>query len=224
MKTCKKCGERKTLTEFHKHRLTTDGRDGRCRVCKSIERKAQYEKNRERENACHKERWANNREHESARQKAWREKNREHDSARKKAWCEENRERVAAKSASRRASKKQAELQWTTEAQKDAIDAKYALRDVYTKEKGEEYHVDHIWPIKGYPTVFEDFDERNIDFELLREDMLLLWENSFRGLHLAHNLEVIPASENLSKSNKRPVDKDGNERPACKWSKTEYDY
>lgn len=193
-KTCTKCGERKALTDFPKHRSHKDGHEHRCKACKALSDAARYRKNVE------------------------------HFRANEKRWRKENRDRKNALLARRRACKKQAKLEWTEEVQKEAIAAKYALREHYTAATGIEHHVDHIWPLKGFPTVFKDFDEKDIDFDLLLPHFLILWEDSFRGLHVAHNLEVIPATENLSKSNKRPVDKDGNERPACKWSKTKYDY
>lgn len=209
MKTCTKCGERKALTDFHRDARRKDGYRSRCRVCYSRYYSAWREENLEQE---------------AAKKRRWYEENRERKAANDKRWNEENRDRKNAINARRRARKKEAELDWATEVQKEAVAAKYALREHYTSTTGIEHHVDHIWPLKGFPTVFEDFDEKDIDFDLLPEHILILWEGAFRGLHVADNLQVIPATDNLSKSNKRPVDEDGNERPACKWSKTEYDY
>jgi hypothetical protein len=35
MKTCKKCGEPKSISEFHRDKSSKDGRSGRCKVCKN---------------------------------------------------------------------------------------------------------------------------------------------------------------------------------------------
>lgn len=32
-KTCTRCGEEKTLTDFHKHRRRADGRQSWCKTC-----------------------------------------------------------------------------------------------------------------------------------------------------------------------------------------------
>ena len=68
----------------------------------------------------------------------------------------------------------QAKPKWLTEEHKFLIDEIYATRDLRNKVTGVAHHVDHIVPLKG---------------------------KNCCGLHVPWNLQVIPASENLAKSN-----------------------
>ena len=78
---------------------------------------------------------------------------------------------------------------------KEAMDA---LRDVYhTRDdltlaarsvgSSEDYHVDHVWPLR--PAVIKFMDT---------------WQRPYTGLHAAWNLQILEKSENLSKSNSTP--------------------
>lgn len=78
---------------------------------------------------------------------------------------------------------------------KDVMDA---LRDVYhTRDEltlaaraagsSECYHVDHIYPLRPEPILFNN-----------------TWQRPYVGLHAPWNLQILEASENLSKSNTTP--------------------
>lgn len=225
MKKCPKCLCWKPLQAFNKHRKKKYGRDSYCRVCNNSASAAWREANPERMAALNKKWSEANPERAAASCKAWREANPERMAALNKAWREANPDKTRAHEAKRRARKKFATLDWADKVFNDAIAGKYALAKKLEAETGEPYHVDHIWPIKGYPTLPEGISSIDeIDFYLLPEYKLMRWDNTFCGVHAPWNLEAIPGSDNLSKSNKRPVDSDGNERPASKWSKTEDDY
>ena len=77
--------------------------------------------------------------------------------------------------AKRRAQRLQATPQWLTDFDHTYIKCLYQLASMRTRESGEAWHVDHIVPLRG----------KNVS-----------------GLHVPWNLQVIPATENLSKSNK----------------------
>lgn len=48
MKTCKRCGESKPLEEFHRHKLTKDGRFNICKACAKLKAREYYAANQER--------------------------------------------------------------------------------------------------------------------------------------------------------------------------------
>lgn len=72
-----------------------------------------------------------------------------------------------------------------SEAQKNEMKLIYAEARRITKETGVAHHVDHIFPLAG---------------------------GNCSGLHVPWNLQIIPATENVRKSNKVPHD-----RAACKF-------
>lgn len=94
--------------------------------------------------------------------------------ARQSAYAKVNSDYYAYCTAKRRAKKMQATPQWVNY---DAIRGVFAKAQRLTEETGIEHHVDHVYPLQG----------RNVS-----------------GLHVADNLQVVPATVNLSKSNKHP--------------------
>lgn len=81
MKTCKKCGEPKPLTEFYANSRMRDGRLNACRACATADTRA------------YKERHA---DQHKARMKAYHHANRDRLLEQQRAYREENRERLAA--------------------------------------------------------------------------------------------------------------------------------
>ena len=92
-------------------------------------------------------------------------------------------------------SKRRKTLKNNIKLPKDALDA---LRDVYhTRDNltlaaraagsSECYHVDHIMPLRPEPILFNG-----------------TWQRPYVGLHAPWNLQILEASENLSKSNTTP--------------------
>jgi 5-methylcytosine-specific restriction endonuclease McrA len=97
--------------------------------------------------------------------------NRDEKNAKALQWAKENPNIRAHHRAARRAAMLQAIPKW---ADKDAILLKYKERNCMNKLTGLPHHVDHIVPLQG----------KNIC-----------------GLHVAENLRVILARDNLSKNN-----------------------
>jgi len=86
--------------------------------------------------------------------------------ARYKKWCQDNPEKAAARCGERRATRNNATPKWVNRA---AIAALYAEARRRQRETGIPHHVDHIIPLR-HPLVC--------------------------GLHVEHNLQVVPASIN----------------------------
>ena len=94
MKTCSKCGETKSVAEFHKKTASKDGLNKSCKACINERIKAHYQANRERILAEKRSYRAANRERILAEKKIYYEANRERIRAESRAYHEANRERV----------------------------------------------------------------------------------------------------------------------------------
>lgn len=91
-------------------------------------------------------------------------------------WCSiKSSASVASQGAARRSRKRSASPAW---ADRTAINAMYEEAKELTSSTGEPWHVDHIYPLAG----------KNVC-----------------GLHVAANLQVITAKQNLAKSNRVEV-------------------
>lgn len=96
-----------------------------------------------------------------------------------KTWKDKNLVWVRADTKARRRKHRDASPPWLTTKQKAEIRSLYQIAITMTKVTGEQYVVDHIWP--------------------LRSDAVC-------GLHVPWNLQVITQRENLAKSNILPDD------------------
>ena len=128
--------------------------------------------NKEKSRAYRKVRYEKNKEHVKATAKAWRLANKEKVKADWRAWYEANPGKVAEHTVKRRAAKLHRTVSWSN---KKLIAQVYKQAKELTIETGEPYHVDHIIPLQG---------------------------KLVSGLHVETNLQVIPATDNLTKSNK----------------------
>jgi len=193
-KVCSKCKEEKPLEAFNKNRSNRDGLQSQCKVCgkqyyqESREKRLEYAKqhhqeNREKRLEYAKQYYQDNREQQLEYKKQWRQsnieymkqwrqENREQQLEYKKQYYQDNVEKYTAYSMKRRALKQDSipEALLNCPIEKDRLEKIYKLRSLLTEATGVEYHVDHIWPL------------------------------SKGGPHWSGNLQVIPAEENLSKS------------------------
>lgn len=126
------------------------------------------------------ERWARanpekHREGASRRNSRWGAKVKERKAEKLREWRRTNPAEATAQVAKRRAVKKMATPPWLTQDDFEAISALYAEAKRLSDETGLPHHVDHIVPL-NHPLIC--------------------------GLHVPGNLQVIPANDNLKKSNK----------------------
>lgn len=231
-KKCTGCGEEKLLIEFSKRAASKDGYQPMCKCCVGLYKKDYYKKNKDdisnkaksrrkeygddiraaekrrrdgnrdtynairkvyRDRNADKVRAAKQRAYlrnreailkknkeyrdanktaASARAKRYRESNKQAVAAQKKKWKDSNRDKSNAKTMARNAAKLQATPVWCN--QESIIDF-YSIARAFRIYTGDEYHVDHIVPLKS--------------------DIVC-------GLHCEANLQVLLASENISKGNR----------------------
>ena len=104
-----------------------------------------------------------------------REKDRENHNARNRDWWSKNGHKRCAYEGKRRAAQMQRTPDWLTEDDLFFIEEAYHLAKLRTELTGFSWHVDHIVPLQG---------------------------KKVSGLHVPDNIQVIPAKQNLQKSNR----------------------
>lgn len=198
MKTCTCCGKAQEEGAFHKKASASDGLCGFCKDCAKAKSRAKYLANQTRrlEDAAkyraenkesikeyrlaHKEKareeyakyHVQNRAALLARYRARRAAKPQEVREASKDWRGKNPHIVRRHAALRRLSTKKATPAW---ARPEKISEFYLTADALSMHTGDMWHVDHIVPLNS-PLVC--------------------------GLHCEHNLQILPASENLSKSNR----------------------
>ena len=188
MKKCANCGKEKPTTEFYTRKDSRDGFRGTCKLCDNAKNAKYNQQNREaikeqqrkkyHSDPSIKERkreYRQTEEYKAKRKKYVYElspKQREAKRASDKKYRDCNKDKRNAQKAERRASKLQQTPSW---ANLKLISKFYKLAKELTDKTGIEHHVDHIIPLQGL---------------------------TVSGLHIESNLQVIPAKDNLRKSNK----------------------
>ena len=137
--------------------------------------RARYYANREQYLERKREYYQENKDDIRKKQKVYCDANREKLRQSNKEWRERNYEQHTHNCRMYRYRKYQAVPSWLTKEDKAEITAIYKQCKQTTEETGVLHHVDHIIPING---------------------------ENVSGLHVAWNLQVVPATYNLSKKNK----------------------
>lgn len=163
---CNKCGIKKSLAEYSPHKGKPFGVKYTCKVCQAI-----LAKKRRKEKPFSEPQ----KEKARVRSQIWRKENKDKIPLQKKRWLEKNRHKKAASSARYRSSKLKATPSWLSKKHLQEINNFYLLRNEVRMLTGDDYHVDHIVPLKG---------------------------DNICGLHVPWNLQVLPAEINLSKKNR----------------------
>ena len=174
-KHCTKCGTDKELSEFCKFKLSKDGLQSNCKSCMKAYATAYRKANPDRMKAASKK-WAEaNPDKVKAATKKWQQNNPDKVAAKSKKWQKANLDKVSAITAKRRASKLNATPAWLTPDQLSEIQQHYQVAKDLETMTGEVCHVDHIVPLQG---------------------------ENVCGLHVPWNLQVLTASDNMSKGNR----------------------
>lgn len=190
MKQCTKCGETKPLDKFSADKSKQDGLHTQCKSCRSAADRLNYAKKAEqikqrvkeyrladpeRKRRMDAESYARNKDKRTAYHKERYARHSERIKAKTAAYFQANKEKLrpyfAQAQCKRRATKRNATPVW---ADHNVILFFFVTRQYLTQETGFEWHVDHVVPLQGRYVC---------------------------GLHVHNNLRVVPATDNLRKSN-----------------------
>lgn len=176
MKRCTACGTEKAESEFYKHSSRKDGLTSQCRECAKAKAMAYAAANRsevrERNRVAGAKFREANREYEAERQRNYYRDNKPARRASETKWRTANKDKHNAKEGGRRAKKLLATPKWTDLKRIAEI---YEMARLESERLGVSVHVDHIVPLKS---------------------------SRVCGLHCEQNLQLLVASENLTKSNR----------------------
>jgi len=189
-KQCTKCSQFKQLCDFYVDISKKGGLSSYCKECQCNRASMWAKKNQKKHNANgaawkkkNKEKvkfgnaiyHKNNKEYNNLKSIRWARKNQEQDRANHKKWKETNRDKVRFYDANRRAAKLQRTPKWLSKEQLREIEQFYIEAHELSWLSEGGLHVDHVVPLQG----------KNVS-----------------GLHVPWNLQIIPGSNNRSKSNK----------------------
>lgn len=192
LKLCSVCGVEKPFDEFYKRENSPDGVRNDCKSCnKTRSLRNHYadreNKNKKKRDAHHlkvvnnpnfyAELYAEKKDYILSKSAESYKRDKERTKARVKKWAENNRGKSNAIKKAYKAAKSRACPSWTRNNKdlRAKMDEIYELAFRMSVETGVKHHVDHIIPLRG---------------------------RTVSGLHVPWNLQVLPGSENCSKSNK----------------------
>jgi hypothetical protein len=179
-KTCRGCGINKSHDEFGRVKHGCGDRfnlPSRCKECRSAKNNQNHKKNPSKQRAQKLNWYVKNKEHVRDYNKAAREANPELFAARNRKWTSENLPHCAAKQTLKNARQMESTPKWLTFIHHAQIREFYELAHAKRTQTGKKFHVDHIVPLDG---------------------------ETFRGLHVPWNLQILSAFDNLSKKNRIP--------------------
>jgi len=160
MKTCTSCKQSFSYSNFSKRAASKDGLAFQCKTCCLNKLHAWRLKNPE---------------YAKIKSKQFREQNPDYTIKQNKKWDLNNPHKRRALNVKRRVVRISQTPQWLTQEQNQEILDFYIVAKMFRLYTGQDYHVDHIIPLRG---------------------------KTVSGLHVPWNLQILPAKENLAKSNK----------------------
>lgn len=188
-KECAQCKLTKNILEFAKERSSADGHRNQCKVCVlenkreyvknnrelvKAQKKAEYEKHRDRYIEYGRRYHQENRDEISRKSKIHYYANQERILAYNREYCRLNSEKRSRAASERNLRLKQEQPKWVSNY-KDEIIEIYKERQRLDETTSEKHHVDHIIPLT-HPDV--------------------------SGLHVFWNMQILTQNENCSKKNK----------------------
>ena len=93
-KTCTKCGETKSLDDFHRNKGGVDGRHSHCKECRRERKRRYYEENRDKELEYARRYHEGNRDKVREYKRRYREENRDKELEYQRRYYEENRDKA----------------------------------------------------------------------------------------------------------------------------------
>jgi hypothetical protein len=182
MKTCSRCNTPKPSERFPKAPTCKDGRRSYCSKCHTEKRRLARQNHPEQMETARLAslRWAEaNRERSRELKAKWRKNNQEACIEIGRSYRQRNKDKVKADTNRRRKKFKRATYTFKDKEWFDLFMSEvYSLAQTRERETGFKWHVDHIIP---------------------------LVHDKVCGLHTPHNIQLLPASVNMSKSNKYTV-------------------
>ena len=192
-KICSKCSQEKELSNFSTYvsRKPNASRDIKYRAnCKECGAKhareyrknnpvkvkavrAKFKKNNPGYMSTYRDRNPEQRLKDNEYAAQYRKENKEDCAERVRAWVVNNKDKRCKYSAVRRSKIKQATPKWLSFEQKLAMETFYATAKMTTEKTGQQYTVDHIFPIQG---------------------------KAASGLHVPWNLQILTMKENCQKA------------------------
>jgi len=207
MKTCSRCDERLDDSFFNKSSRSKDGLRSECKSCRRPDSEAYRQKNRESLSQWGKEWHKRNRDKNLERMRLYREENREALREKQRDYSKKNRERlnkyeverrrsdpgyaltcrarIAARDAARRGLRCPGFFRHMPYTRDEFVDhLKSTLPDGYEESDicdGSKLHIDHVRPVASF----------NLTGEV---------DSEFLACWALENLRLLPASENMQKS------------------------
>jgi hypothetical protein len=197
LKYCYFCKTEKNVEEFYKNFSKKDGYSCECKSCIKNKNKEYYNKNKESITKKHSIYYRDNKEHLKNKMriygKQYYKNNIEYEKERKsnmsleqkdkrrryfKKYQQTNKFLINNYTAQYRARKAQNSPSFLSTIHLQQIQWYYKVAEMFTRDMGKKYEVDHIHPLRG---------------------------KNFSGLHVPWNLRVIPTKENRKKSNYPPA-------------------
>lgn len=185
-KVCTKCSVEKTVDNFNKATRMKDGFVSKCKVCKAIDDKRYYENNRESRALKMKIYYEAKREHLLTQMANYRKDNSESIAMQKRNYRKNNNESVALQ-----------KKQWR-QNNPDKRNAGSARHRAFKKQAKPSWADQQT--IEGMYKLAMMFNRTGLDMHV--DHIVPLNSDKVCGLHCEANLQLLLASDNISKGNR----------------------